>query len=44
MLLDRSEDPIQLGLPRQNNAWALRREQRTPHYTTHWRELLSVKL
>ncbi|MYL23957.1 DUF4113 domain-containing protein [Halomonas alkaliantarctica] len=35
---------IQLGLPRQHNAWALRSERRTPRYTTHWRELLSVKL
>ncbi|UQI39251.1 Y-family DNA polymerase [Vreelandella venusta] len=34
---------IQLGLPRAGNAWALRSEHRTPRYTTHWEELLSVR-
>ncbi|MDR5899052.1 Y-family DNA polymerase [Halomonas vilamensis] len=35
---------IQLGLPRQGNAWALRSERRTPRYTTQWSELTKVKL
>ncbi|MDR5900258.1 Y-family DNA polymerase [Halomonas vilamensis] len=35
---------IQLGLPRQNNAWTLRSERRTPRYTTRWNELPQVKL
>lgn len=34
---------VQLGLPRQNNAWTLRSEQRTPRYTTCWKELTRVK-
>lgn len=34
---------VQLGLPRQNNAWTLRSEHRTPRYTTCWRELIRVK-
>ncbi|MDW0359840.1 Y-family DNA polymerase [Halomonas venusta] len=34
---------IQLGLPRAGNAWALSSEHRTPRYTTHWEELLSVR-
>ncbi|MGM0858818.1 MAG: DUF4113 domain-containing protein [Pseudomonadota bacterium] len=29
-------------MPRQNNAWTLRIERRTPHYTTQWLELLKV--
>jgi DNA polymerase V len=35
---------IQLGLPRQNHAWALRSDRRTPRYTTQWSELARVKL
>jgi len=34
---------VQLGLPRRNNAWTLRSEQRTPRYTTCWKELARVK-
>ncbi|MCZ0928691.1 Y-family DNA polymerase [Halomonas janggokensis] len=34
---------IQLGVPRQHNAWTLRSERRTPRYTTQWRELLKVR-
>jgi len=34
---------VQLGLPRQNNSWMLRSEQRTPRYTTCWKELTRVK-
>ena len=34
---------VQLGLPRQNNAWTLRSEHRTPRYTTNWKELTRVK-
>ncbi|MGS2743927.1 Y-family DNA polymerase [Halomonas sp. LS-001] len=34
---------IQLGLPRQHNAWMLRCAHRTPRYTTHWNELLRIR-
>lgn len=34
---------VQLGLPRKGNAWSLRRERRTPRYTTQWNELLVVR-
>ncbi|MBS9405658.1 Y-family DNA polymerase [Halomonas sp. TRM85114] len=37
-------DAVRLGLPRKNNAWALRCERRTPRYTTRWEELLRIKL
>jgi DNA polymerase V len=35
-------DTVRLGLPRKNNAWALRCKRRTPRYTTRWGELLKV--
>ena len=34
---------VQLGLSRQNSAWVLRSEHRTPRYTTRWKELTRVK-
>jgi len=34
---------VQLGLSRQNSAWVLRSEHRTPRYTTRWKELPCVK-
>ncbi|UYG06840.1 Y-family DNA polymerase [Halomonas sp. M4R1S46] len=36
-------DKVRLGLPRQDNAWGLRCERRSPRYTTRWSELVRVK-
>ncbi|MBB3231135.1 Y-family DNA polymerase [Halomonas stenophila] len=36
-------DKVRLGVPRQDNAWRLRCERRTPRYTTRWSELVRVK-
>ncbi|UYG08365.1 Y-family DNA polymerase [Halomonas sp. M4R1S46] len=37
-------DTVRFGLPRQDTAWALRCERRTPRYTTRWNELMRVKV
>jgi DNA polymerase V len=36
-------DTVRFGLPREDNAWALRCERRTSRYTTRWDELMRVK-
>lgn len=36
-------DTVRFGLPRKNNAWALRCQRRTQRYTTCWNELMKVK-
>ncbi|HSP57828.1 MAG TPA: Y-family DNA polymerase [Halomonas sp.] len=36
-------DTVRFGLPRHNNAWALRCERRSSRYTTRWDELMTVR-
>ncbi|GHE20832.1 Y-family DNA polymerase [Halomonas urumqiensis] len=40
---DMGRDTVRFGLPRKDNAWALRCQRRTPRYTTHWQELMRVR-
>lgn len=34
---------VQLGISKQDSAWKLRSERRTPRYTTQWSELMKVR-
>jgi len=40
---EHGKNTVRLGMPRQENAWELRCQHRTPRYTTRWDELAVAK-